>query len=420
MIPREIEVEVGARTETGYVRNENQDRMSWASLPAGQLYIVADGMGGHAGGAKAASLTTEYLQKYLRESQVTQDLEDSIKSAFQKTNKVVYDQGHCGDPVTEGMGSTAVMLIISGKYGMIAHVGDSRAYLFRKGKLTRLTKDHSQVQRMVDAGMLTPELARVHPSSNILDLAVGNNPNVEVSIKLAMKLKKDDCILLCSDGLSGYCDDPEIAAVLDLQDSPQQNVDRLINLALSKGGEDNVTVQVIKIANIKKTQWLLWASFLGSITKVFLVSVCLLISIVMLNGYFQGHLLNSDSLPMSIADIKKTGIDYIKKKLNTLDLNSDPVNSQSSPPGSGNDSELLLQKQVNDLTNQVNQLTTSNALLNQQVAALTKQKADIQKQCAKPQQKVKKQLDKKVDKVKPKPASTKRIKPKEKLDALFN
>lgn len=254
MMPNKLNLDVGASTETGYVRNENQDRMSWASIPLGQLYIVADGMGGHAGGSKAAALTTGGLEQFLKEAQKNESVETAIRNAFEKTNKDVYDQAHVGDPTTEGMGSTAVMLLISGQSARIAHVGDSRAYLYRKGKLRLLTKDHTQVQRMVDAGMLTSEQARQHPSASILDRAIGNRPTVAVEISSVLALANGDGILLCSDGLSGYVDDDEIEAAIDDTLRPQENVNRLISLALQKGGEDNVTVQFIRFGNAAKVQ----------------------------------------------------------------------------------------------------------------------------------------------------------------------
>ena len=251
MKTQKLNLEVGAISETGYVRQENQDRMSWSSVPWGQLYIVADGMGGHAGGAKAAELTTQGLEQHLLKASKDVNIEDAIYMAFEKTNKNVYDKAHVGDPKTEGMGSTAVMLLISDRIAKIAHVGDSRAYLYRKGKLHLLTKDHTQVQRMVDAGMLTPEQARNHPSASVLDRAIGNRPTVKVDIEPDLMLNDGDEILLCSDGLCGYAEDWEIESAIDKSLTLQENTNRLFNLALQKGGEDNITIQFIRY--MKKT-----------------------------------------------------------------------------------------------------------------------------------------------------------------------
>lgn len=238
--------EVGARSETGYVRGENQDRMSGIRLGDYYLYIVADGMGGHKGGALAAELTVEGLQQHVREALSQLPAPEAIKQAFERTNKGVYEKAHSGNLKVEGMGSTAVLLLISDSMARIAHVGDSRAYLYRKGRLRQLTRDHSRVQRMVDAGMLTAEQAREHPEASLLDRAMGQKPNIEVDIVSDLRLESGDGILLCSDGLCGYVNDQEIGTVLRGATSPQGAANRLVDLALEKGGYDNITVQFIQ------------------------------------------------------------------------------------------------------------------------------------------------------------------------------
>ena len=241
-----IKVEVGARSETGFVRNENQDRMSGAEVPLGQLFIVADGMGGHKGGALAAELTIVGLQRHIAAASPDVAVEEIIRTAFKEVNANVHQKAHSDNPETEGMGSTAVLLLISNDIARLAHVGDSRAYLYRKKQLTQLTKDHTVVQKMVDAGMLTPEEAAKHPNASVLERAVGSKPGVEVEISPEMKIYNGDAILLCSDGLSGYASDPEIAAILRSPATVQEVPERLVELALKKGGEDNVTVQFIQ------------------------------------------------------------------------------------------------------------------------------------------------------------------------------
>lgn len=247
MDQHKTKIEVGARSETGYVRNENQDRMSGTAIPLGQLFIVADGMGGHKGGALAAEHTIQGLQKHIGEAPADAAIEKVIGEAFKKTNKSVYDKAHSGNEATEGMGSTAVLLLLIGNLARVAHVGDSRAYLFRNNSLKQLTTDHTVVQKMVDAGMLKPEEAAHHPNANILERAVGNKPEVECDISDEFTLLDGDAILLCSDGLSGYASDEEIESVLQNPATVQEMPDRLIRLALeNKGSEDNVTVQFIQ------------------------------------------------------------------------------------------------------------------------------------------------------------------------------
>ena len=247
-------LEVGALSETGYVRDENQDRMSGAQVPLGHLYIVADGMGGHKGGAVAAELTVQGLQQDTGEARENISAEEVLRAAFKKTNETVYQKAHSGDPAIEGMGSTAVLLLISRQVAWVAHVGDSRAYLYRNGQLKQLTTDHTLVQKMVQAGMLKPEEALDHPNASVLDRAIGNKPSVEVDISDKLSLSEGDAFLLCSDGLSGYVTDPEIEAVLHSQATVQEIPERLVQLALQKGGEDNVTVQFIQYGPRKEAQ----------------------------------------------------------------------------------------------------------------------------------------------------------------------
>src|SRR5262245_8996156 len=162
-------LEVGALSETGYTREENQDRMSGSVVPLGHLYIVADGMGGHKAGALAAQMAVEELQRHIGGAAAGDPADMVIAAAFKAANDAVYTRSHSGDASTEGMGTTAVMLLISGRVAKVAHVGDSRAYLYRNGSLAQLTTDHTIVQRMVQAGMLKPEEAADHPQSSVLE-----------------------------------------------------------------------------------------------------------------------------------------------------------------------------------------------------------------------------------------------------------
>jgi PPM family protein phosphatase len=308
MKPNKLNWEVGAATETGYVRKENQDRMSWAPVPWGQLYIVADGMGGHAGGAQAAELTIQGLEQNLANASKEIRIEDAIRDAFDKTNKDVYDKAHAGDPATEGMGSTAVMLLIFGQIAKIAHVGDSRAYLYRDGKLRLLTKDHTEVQRMVDAGILTLEEARNHPFASLLERAIGNRPTVAMDISSDLDIKEGDGILLCSDGLSGYADDGEIEAAMNDSLAPQETVNRLINLALQKGGEDNVTVQFIRYGERSDVSR---SDYKGKLKLIF---IAVLIAGLVGGASFSTFMLDTNIAEEYFASLSKT-INQKKSKL---------------------------------------------------------------------------------------------------------
>jgi serine/threonine protein phosphatase PrpC len=243
---------VGARSETGYIRDENQDRMAWIRAPIGDVFVVSDGAGGHAGGGVAATLTVDVLQRKLATLDAA-SVVPQIAQAFEAANEAVYRSAHSGDAATWLMCATAVLLIVAPSRMMVAHVGDSRAYLYtRPHKLRRLTKDHSQVQRLLDEGLVTPEQAVDHPSSSVLERAIGYQPTVTVDISNWLPLNPDETILLCSDGLCGYVTDEHIAEVLAHDIVPQRIADQLVALALARGGEDNVTVQVIRYG--KRTQ----------------------------------------------------------------------------------------------------------------------------------------------------------------------
>ena len=163
------EWQVGELSETGPVRDENQDRMCSTQVGLGRLQIVADGMGGHKGGALAAQLTIDGLRRDLDQAPPTTPVAPLLQQAFERTNQDVYRMAHSGDPETQGMGSTAVLLLISDRTAHIAHVGDSRAYLYRRGRLRSITTDHTRAKRMVEASILTPEQALDHPSASVLE-----------------------------------------------------------------------------------------------------------------------------------------------------------------------------------------------------------------------------------------------------------
>jgi protein phosphatase len=208
-------------------------------------------MGGHNGGALAAETAVEELQRHISQAPVSEPVLQVIQAAFKKANESVYEKAHCGDPATEGLGTTAVLLLISGQVANLAHVGDSRAYLYRNGRLSQLTTDHTVVQRMVQAGMLKPEEAADHPDASVLERAIGSKPDIEVDIRNEL-LREGDAILLCSDGLSGYVADAQIESVLRSQGTVRETAENLVKLTLEKGGKDNVTVQLVQYGTKKE------------------------------------------------------------------------------------------------------------------------------------------------------------------------
>ena len=237
---------VGAKTHPGKVRSENQDRMSRFATPMGEVFLVADGMGGHEGGGIAARMVSEGFEKRLGRLTAEFSPQSALQHTAQQVNAEIYRHAHDGDPRTEKMGSTAVLALVAGSRALIGHAGDSRAYLFRGGRLQRLTKDHSAIQKMLDHHMLTEAEARDHPDASVINRAFGQAPELELELSPPISLQSGDGLLLCTDGLCGYVDDGEIERVISGMDDAQQITDRLIDLALDAGGEDNVTIQFLQ------------------------------------------------------------------------------------------------------------------------------------------------------------------------------
>ncbi len=254
MTEQKFKWEHSSSSHAGLVRMENEDRMGEVAVDDFRIYLVADGMGGHKGGAMAAALSVRTLLASLVEklplcSNNIASHEDTIdciiRDAFERTNSIVYKEAHSENPDTNKMGSTVVILLIQGSQAYLAHVGDSRAYLYSKDKLKQLTKDHSPVFRMFESGVLTSTQARNHPQANIIDRAIGIKPQIDVDISESFKIEEGEGILLCSDGLCGYVSDEGIERVLR-QTNVENVSDKLIQLALNAGGGDNITVQFIQ------------------------------------------------------------------------------------------------------------------------------------------------------------------------------
>lgn len=241
-----------AATDRGKVRLENQDRLHRVRTPLGELFLVADGMGGHRGGARAAEMTVEGMARHLAAAEpgallMSTAVADFLQSAAVRTNEEIYQEAIAGGPETEKMGATAVLALIAGRSGVIAHAGDSRAYLFRGGELTRLTRDHTPIQRLIEHHILTEEEARHHPHASVVSRGFGQMAPLELEVASPRELLAGDRLLLCSDGLSAHVVDGEIARVLGEGTSIETAARRLVELALAAGGEDNVSLHLIEL-----------------------------------------------------------------------------------------------------------------------------------------------------------------------------
>jgi protein phosphatase len=229
----------GARSDVGLVRSHNEDSF----LIRTPCFAVCDGMGGHAAGEVASSIAVETIGE---KAPATAD-DTLLGAAIEAANLAVIkgaEEGR-GKP---GMGCTASAALIDGNRMAVAHVGDSRIYLLHAGTLVRVTRDHSYVEELVDAGQITADEARVHPSRSIITRALGSDPDMYAD-HFSIEATNGDRVILCSDGLSSMIPDSEIESLAISSATPQQAADNLVSAALTAGGADNVTVIVVDILN---------------------------------------------------------------------------------------------------------------------------------------------------------------------------
>ena len=229
----------GARSDVGLVRGHNEDSF----LLRTPLFMVSDGMGGHAAGEVASSIAVETVGE--RAPGTADDV--LLGAAVEAANAAVMDAAEqgIGKP---GMGCTATAVLIEKNKMAVAHVGDSRAYVLRQGTLVRVTHDHSYVEELVDSGQITADEARTHPSRSVITRALGSDPDMYAD-HFSLEVNDGDRIILCSDGLSSMISDSEIESLAVSSATPQQAADNLVAAALTAGGADNVTVVVVDVLN---------------------------------------------------------------------------------------------------------------------------------------------------------------------------
>ena len=231
-----------AISHTGKVRSNNQD----SGYSGSNLFVVADGMGGHAGGDVASSLAIHRLTELDQPFPTPADAEHALRDALSDTAAELIDTV-ARRPELAGMGTTVSALIMVDDYAVIGHIGDSRIYLYRDGELTQITTDHTFVQRLVDSGRITPEEARYHPRRSVLMRVLGDmDPDPEIDTFI-MPTQDGDRWLLCSDGLSGVVDDTHTDRTLALGMPPARTADALLKQALDGGAPDNVTVVIVDV-----------------------------------------------------------------------------------------------------------------------------------------------------------------------------
>ncbi|MBW2280810.1 MAG: protein phosphatase 2C domain-containing protein [Deltaproteobacteria bacterium] len=240
-----FELESASLSDVGRTRSENQDACGETfDADGNRLLIVADGMGGHAGGSTASRICVESICREFRASGLP--LGDRLRHAIERANADVYEVAS-ENPELAGMGTTAVgMAIEPSGAAWVGWVGDSRAYRMRAGELTPITDDHSWVAEAVRMGVIKPEEAETHPRKNQLLRSVGASPEVEVDVR-PVDIRAGDRFLICSDGLWGEVPEPEIAAVLGYE-APAAATRKLIDRANDHGGPDNITAQILAVS----------------------------------------------------------------------------------------------------------------------------------------------------------------------------
>lgn len=226
-------------TDVGMVRQVNQDYVYTTDNPLGplpNLYVVADGMGGHQAGDYASKYTVEVLRRELKNCKET-DIERAVVSAIKTANREIIRKAST-DPHLKGMGTTVVVATIVNQMVYFANVGDSRLYLINQG-ITQLTKDHSLVEEMVRLGGIKPEEAKSHPDKNIITRAIGAKADVDVDF-YEHRLKRGDIILMCTDGLSNMVEDDDLFHIVQGGRDIVEAGTSLVETAKENGGTDNI------------------------------------------------------------------------------------------------------------------------------------------------------------------------------------
>ena len=241
-------------TDVGLVRKHNEDSLFFDTELG--LFIVADGLGGHAAGEVASGIVVEHISKYIEETSnpettLPMGIEKGIslnghrlRTAIRLSDKAISDD-ILVHPERDTMGSTVVACLIEGNRVTMAHVGDSRAYRLDGGCIRQVTRDHSWVAEQVANGILTLEEAKKHPFRNVITQALGNGTDLEIELQ-EFEISDSETILLCSDGLSGMVSEEQMLSIVNQASNLQDAVSGLIALAIENGGEDNVSVVLVK------------------------------------------------------------------------------------------------------------------------------------------------------------------------------
>lgn len=245
-------VEYAERTDIGMQRHQNQDAAGYWEPEddaefqrKGRLAVVADGMGGHEGGQMASDIAVRTVCETYRESQ-REETADALADALRRAHENIRESAKV-HPEFRNMGTTCTAVVIRGDRFWFAHVGDSRLYLFRQGKMRRITRDHSYVNQLIEHGLISSDEAEHHPQRNVLTSALGISRD-EVPTEISFQpflLQPGDQLLLCTDGLWTYVSDREMLAVTGAH-PPAKACEELVRMANERGGGDNITVEILR------------------------------------------------------------------------------------------------------------------------------------------------------------------------------
>ncbi len=234
----------GSRTDVGCVREHNEDSL----VVAPPLYVVCDGMGGHAAGEVASEIAVNVIAD---RAPATPDAA-ALGQAVEEANLAIIQAAREGVG-RAGMGCTCTAAMLENERLIVAQVGDSRAYLLHGGTLQQITRDHSLMADFIEAGQITPEEARVHPQRSVITRALGSDPRTQPDL-FEINVNTGDRLLICSDGLTSMIEDYEIEDILNRTPDPQIAASKLVNAAIAAGGHDNVTVIVVNVTGFAEVR----------------------------------------------------------------------------------------------------------------------------------------------------------------------
>lgn len=320
------DISFGSRTDIGYVRDHNED--SLIIIPP--LFAVADGMGGHEAGEIASEITVNTLAELAPSHLDAEGLTAAVEAANYNVMKAP-----CQGIGRDGMGTTLTAAMLEGERLLIAQVGDSRAYLLHKGHLQQITRDHSLMADLIEAGQITPEEARVHPNRSVITRAIGSDIHMRPDI-YELNVDAGDRILLCSDGLSSMISNNAIESIMRRQSDAQHCADELVTAALENGGADNVTVVVADVPGFSEVR----EKKRAHKSRVFYIGLAIALVAVIFAAGFGGYAFISNSAYLieengKVSVYRGTPDDFMGIKLSTLDHTTN-VDVDKLQPGVAN------------------------------------------------------------------------------------